>query len=302
MMTRLAASNTLLLHFIVLIWGATGILGNEIELPSTHIVWWRIVFALMALSLYALISQRALRVSLDDIKHFALSGLLIGVHWYCFFEAIKQLNISLPLAIMGSTAFFVSLLSPVFNRQKLSFKELLISALAFVGLCVVLGIESPDLMPAILAIAAAILSATFAILNGRLVNQYDSLKIGFWELIFAFVTMSLLMLFEGRVSAILILPSSGDFIFLALLGLICTAFAFVASIGVMKTLSPYTCCLAIAMEPLYTISFAVYWYGEEEKLSWGFYAGASLILLSLLLDAQLKRQDLKTQTISHKRP
>ena len=293
MMTRAVATNTFLLHFIVLIWGATGILGNEVELSSTQVVWWRVVLAVVALSLYALIRQRSLKVMAKDMKDFALSGLLIGIHWFCFFESIKQLNISLPLAIMGSTAFFVSLLNPLLNKQKLSRQDLLISALTFVGLSVVLGIEQPEAVPAFLAVAAAMLSAAFAILNGRLVHKHDAIKIGFWELIFAGATMWVCLLFEGKGNVIFVIPPTRDLWLLVFLGVVCTAFAFVASIGVMKTLSPYTCCLAIAMEPVYTISFAGYWYGEKEKLSPGFYIGACLILLSLLLDAQLKQREIK---------
>jgi drug/metabolite transporter (DMT)-like permease len=300
MKTRAVASNTFLLHFIVLIWGATGILGNEIDLPSTHIVWWRIVFALIAILFYALVRRKSLRVAGKNMKYFALSGILIGAHWFCFFEAIKQLNISLPLAIMGSTAFFVTVLNPLLNQQKLSLGELLTSAFAFVGLCVVLGIEEPEMIPALLAVAAAILSAAFAILNGRLVNKYEALKIGFWELIFACATMSIGILLSGDSPTDGLLPTTKDFFLLALLGVVCTAFAFVASIGVMKTLSPYTCCLAIAMEPVYTISFAAYWYGEKEELSKGFYVGASLILVSLLLDAQLKQRVTRTHNLKLK--
>jgi drug/metabolite transporter (DMT)-like permease len=300
MMTKAVATNTLLLHFIVLIWGATGILGNEVELSSTQIVWWRVVLAVVALSLYAIMRGKSLTVKVKDIKDFALSGFLIGIHWLCFFEAIKQLNISLPLAIMGSTAFFVSLLSPLLNKQKPSRQDLLISVLAFVGLSVVLGIEEPQMIPAFLAIAAAILSATFAILNGRLVLKHDALKIGFWELIFAGLTMSVFIFIEGGGSVCFAFPKLRDLLLLAPLGIVCTAFAFVASIGVMKTLSPYTCCLAIAMEPVYTISFAAYWYGEKEKLSIGFYIGACLILLSLLLDAQLKQRETKMHELGQR--
>lgn len=291
MMTKAVASNTLLLHFIVLIWGATGILGNEIQLSSSQIVGWRIVFALGAITLYAITCRKSLRTTRSDMRDFALSGVLIGVHWLCFFEAIKQLNISLPLAIMGSTAFFVSLLNPLLNKQKLSRQDLLISAVAFVGLSVVLGIEEPEVMPALIAIAAAMLSAVFAILNGRLVQKHNAIKIGFWELVFAGATISVCLFFEGGGTTSFALPTGRDVLLLALLGIVCTAFAFIASIGVMKTLSPYTCCLAIAMEPVYTISFAAYWYGEKEKLSTGFYIGVGLILLSLLLDAQLKRRE-----------
>jgi drug/metabolite transporter (DMT)-like permease len=288
-MIKVGTRNTLLLHFIVLVWGATGIVGNEVSLRATQIVWWRVLFAVAALLFWALAGRKSLRVTRSQLKHLALSGVLIGLHWFCFFEAIKRLNISLPLAIMGSTAFFVALLTPLFTTQKILFRDVAVSALAFLGLSVVLGVEAPHIADAAIAVAAAILSAVFAILNGRLAAKHEPLLIGFWELIFAGITMWFFVALDSGVTESFAVPSTKDLILLVFLGVVCTAFAFVSSIRVMKVLSPYTCCLAIAMEPVYTISFAAFWYGEKEKLSPGFYFGVCLILLSLFLDAKLKR-------------
>jgi drug/metabolite transporter (DMT)-like permease len=65
---------------------------------------------------------------------------------------------------------------------------------------------------------------------------------------------------------------------------VCTAVALVVSVEVMKKLSPFTCALTINLEPIYTILIALYLYGQNEYMSWGFYVGMLCILSTLALD------------------
>jgi drug/metabolite transporter (DMT)-like permease len=91
---------------------------------------------------------------------------------------------------------------------------------------------------------------------------------------------------EGDFS--LLIPSS-DLIYILLLGIVCTAFAFVASVEVMKELSPFTVSLSINLEPVYGIILAVLIFGEEEQMSGGFYTGTLIILSSIFLNVWMKR-------------
>jgi len=75
-----------------------------------------------------------------------------------------------------------------------------------------------------------------------------------------------------------------------LLATVATAFAYVVSVDVMKELTPFTVALAINLEPVYSIILALLIFGDEEKMSPGFYWGALLILLALFADAVLKRR------------
>ena len=74
---------------------------------------------------------------------------------------------------------------------------------------------------------------------------------------------------------------------------VCTAYAFIASTSVMKFLSPYTVMLTINLEPIYGIILAVLIFQEKEKMSFEFYIGAFIILLTVLLNALLKSRELK---------
>jgi drug/metabolite transporter (DMT)-like permease len=92
------------------------------------------------------------------------------------------------------------------------------------------------------------------------------------------------------------LPSYRDFQLLLLLGVLCTGVAFIVSIRVMRVLSPFTCALAINMEPVYTIMLALVLYGSDEWMSPQFYLGGLVIMSTLFVDTWLKQRSKKNAT------
>ena len=75
---------------------------------------------------------------------------------------------------------------------------------------------------------------------------------------------------------------------LFILGTICTAYAFVISVEVMKHLTPYSVMLSINMEPIYGIVLAIVFLNESENMSYEFYIGFLLIFISVILNGILK--------------
>jgi uncharacterized Zn-binding protein involved in type VI secretion len=71
-------------------------------------------------------------------------------------------------------------------------------------------------------------------------------------------------------------------IWLFLLSSICTAYAFSASVKVMKFLSPFTVMLTINLEPIYGIILALLIFDDTEEMSPLFYIGALIILTTVI--------------------
>jgi drug/metabolite transporter (DMT)-like permease len=69
---------------------------------------------------------------------------------------------------------------------------------------------------------------------------------------------------------------------------VCTAYAFTASVKVMQKLSPYTVMLTTSLEPVYGIILAYFILGGKEKMSFEFYIGAMLIVITVILNAVIK--------------
>jgi drug/metabolite transporter (DMT)-like permease len=276
------------LHLIVFIWGFTAILGALITLDALPLVWFRMLFAVGFIAIYIYYKKLPLRVPLKILMQFLFSGLVIALHWFTFFHAIKISNVSITLACLSTGALFAAILEPILYGKKIVPYELFFGLLVVVGLYIIFNVEGNYFLGILTALSSAFLSAFFAVINSRLVQSYDATVISFYELSGGVVFFSFLLLCFGSFSLEFFQLSVKDLLYLLILSSICTAYAFIASTSVMKFLSPYTVMLTINLEPIYGIILAVLIFEEKEQMSFGFYIGAFIILLTVLLNAVIK--------------
>ena len=292
-MKRKYTTNLLLLHAIVLVWGLTGILGREITLEPFLLVWWRVLIAVLTIAVIALVGRRQLLAETRDLVRFAGVGILTAAHWVCFFASIKYSKISVALVVLSTSAFFVSLIHPLLKREAPRRYEMSLGLIVIAGIFLIFKFESEYTLGIVLSLLAAFFAALFSTLNSRLVATHQPTQIAFWEMLFAFIGLSVYLIFAGDGHKLLDLPSYRDARLLLLLGVLCTGVAFIVSIRVMRVLSPFTCALAINMEPVYTILLALILYGSDEWMSPQFYLGGLVIISTLFLDTWYKQRQLK---------
>lgn len=284
-------TNLLLLHLIVLVWGLTGILGREISLDPFSLVWWRVLIAVVSIALISVVCRNSIKANFPDIWRFAGVGILTAAHWVCFFASIKYSKISVALVVLSTSAFFVSLIHPIIKGEKPRRYEMLLGIIVVAGIFLIFKFETAYTMGIVLSLLAAFLAALFSTLNAQLVAKHSPTTMAFWEMVFAFVGLSLFMVISGRSSVFFEMPAPRDFQLLLVLGFLCTGVAFIVSIRVMRVLSPFTCALAINMEPVYTILIALFLYGSDEWMSWEFYLGGLIIISTMIVDAWLNNKN-----------
>lgn len=285
--------NYLHLHFIVFIWGFTAVLGALITLDALPLVWFRMCIAVGITAIYALITKAPLKIPLKTLIGFLVAGLVIALHWFTFFQAIKVSNVSVTLACLSTGAFFASLLEPIFFGRKVILYEVLFGLLVIGGLYMIFHFEGNYLSGILLALSSAFLSASFSIINGKYATQYSPVTISFYELLGGVFFFSLYLLFSGSFTAEFFMVSANDWLWLFVLGSFCTAYAFIASVHVMKYLTPYTVMLTINMEPIYGIILALIVFKDSEQMSFWFYIGAAIILSTVILNGILKNRTKK---------
>jgi drug/metabolite transporter (DMT)-like permease len=276
------------LHLIVFIWGFTAILGALISLDAMPLVWFRMLFAVGFIAVYIYFKKIPLNISLKTKGQFLFAGLIIALHWFTFFRAIKISNISITLACLSTGAFFTSLLEPILYNKKIVIYEVFFGLLVVVGLFIIFHFEGDHLWGILTAITSAFLSALFAVINSKFVKGHDPIIISFYELSGGVVFFTFLLLFTHSFSPTFYSISCEDLMFLMILSSVCTAYAFIASTSIMKFLSPYTVMLTINLEPIYGIILAVLVFKEKEKMSFEFYIGAFIILLTVILNSIIK--------------
>ncbi|MGB5363398.1 MAG: DMT family transporter [Aureibaculum sp.] len=281
-------TNYLHLHLIVFIWGFTAILGALISIDAIPLVWFRILLAVIFIFIFIILRKISFKKTSKELFRFFIGGILIAVHWITFFYAIKISNVSVTLATMSTGAFFVTLIQLAVFRKKIIIYEVIFSLLAIVGLVIMFNAETEYMLGIIFALISAFLSASFSILNADLIKFHNATIISFYELFFAVIFITMLLFFNGTIDAHFFILSKADWVYLIILASICTAYAFVASTKVLKSVSPFTMMLTINLEPVYGIILAIIIFGQKEIMTPNFYYGALIILVTVILNGLIK--------------
>jgi drug/metabolite transporter (DMT)-like permease len=124
-----------------------------------------------------------------------------------------------------------------------------------------------------------------------LVKRDNVFRISFYEMVGAMLLLGSYLFFTHDLPPPLWELPTSDIVYQLLLGLVCTSFAFVAGIVVMRQLSPFTVMLTVNLEPVYTIAIALLIWGSEERLQAGSYFGIALILACLFVNGWLQRRN-----------
>src|SRR5207342_717210 len=82
------------IHFCVVLWGFTAILGKMISLPALPLVWWRLLIVVAALALVPRVWRGLRAMPPRLILAYAGIGALVSLHWLTFYGAIKLSNAS----------------------------------------------------------------------------------------------------------------------------------------------------------------------------------------------------------------
>lgn len=276
-------------HFIVFIFGFTSILGVLIEKEAIALVWYRMLIASVFLTLFIFFfNKKKFEFSYNLLYKLVAAGFLIAAHWVSFFYAIKMVGVSPTLAMLSSGALMTAILEPVFYKRKILFYEVLFGGITMIGMFVIFKTSPDDWLGMLVALIATVLGVFFTLINGLLIKENSSVIITLGEMITGVGFISLFLLFGGGFDVSFFTITTSDFLFLMLLGTVCTAYAITFSIEVMKQLNPFTIMLIINMEPIYGILLALLIFGESELMSSGFYIGLLIILFAIVSNSIVK--------------
>jgi len=278
-----------LLHFTVFLFGFTGILGRLITVPGDLLVWYRTAIAFVSILVILLIRNTSLLLRPQEVVRLLMIGLVVGAHWITFFHAIKISNVSVALACLSVTTLVVSLLEPLFFRTRISVAEVIGGVFIVLGLMLIANVQLNYMAGIITGLTSAILSGLFTIFNKKIAAQYDGFIISWYEMLGAHLGVAGFILFTEPVKFQTVLPAM-DWVWLIILGTVCTAFAYWSTVFVLKKLSAYTVVMAINLEPIYGTLMAAFMFNEYNELHPGFYAGSLLIILSVFLYSLYKQR------------
>jgi drug/metabolite transporter (DMT)-like permease len=281
--------NYLHLHVLVFIAGFTAIIGKLITINAVSLVWYRMLMATVLMFIYIKVAKVDISITKKAFVKLAIAGIIIALHWITFFGAIQVANASIALAMFSTGAFFASFIEPIIYKRKIIAYEIVFGLIVILGVYLIVRSEFKYIDGMILGIISAFLSSLFAVLNGKFLEEHSATKISFYEFLSGvfFISLYILCFGEGfNVNHFNISLSDGLWLFV--LASVCTAYSFIASVYVMRYISPYTVVLTYNLEPIYGIILALLLFPESETMSSSFYIGAFIILGVVLLNGVLK--------------
>ncbi|MGI8560831.1 MAG: DMT family transporter [Luteimonas sp.] len=283
------------IHFCVLLWGFTAIIGKLITMPALPLVWWRMGLVVLALALVPRVWRGLRAMPPRLVLAYAGVGVLVGLHWLTFYGAIKLANASVAATCMALATVFTALVEPKLAGRRFSRRELALGIAVLPGVALVVG-GIPDAMRIGVAVGAlsALFVAFFGSLNKRLVDRGDPLTITAVELAAGTLALTLLapvmpLIFPAFAGALFALPSLHDAGYLLVLAFACTLFPFALSLVALRHMSAFAAQLAVNLEPVYAIVLAIVLLSEQHELTPRFYLGVAVILVAVLVHPLISR-------------
>lgn len=291
------------LHFIVLIWGFTGILGALIKIPAIDLVIFRTLFASIAMAGLVFVTPAAqFRQSRATILKLVGTGFLVGFHWLLFFAAVKAGGASIGMIGLSTATLWTALLAPFFQKAKLSWLEMVLGFIVVAALSYIFHVEHTQGLGLVLSVAAGFVAALFSSINGHLTKQNHHFSIAFYEIsgacLACIAALPLAPLFSESREQFLVVPEGRDLAYLLILSLACTVYPYAASVELLRRVPVFAANLSVNMEPVYGMVLAAIILGENQLLSERFYWGSSFIVAAVFSYPMMRLLLLRRQKLA----
>ena len=272
------------LHVFVFLAGLTAPIGNLIQLNGLILVFYRMLLTVVALLPIYMMQQQSSPISFKDKGKLMLIGILIAIHWVCFYGSIKLANVSIALVCISSVGIFTAILEPLIFKSKLIWNDILIGLLSLIGILFIFQFDIHFRTGILVGLVSALFASIFTIINKRLTVQYTTQTIQTFEMLggFGFLAIVILSINAYQHNAFVI-PTQRDWFWLIILALVCTVLANHLMLNALKRISAFTLNVTLNLEPVYGIIIAILLFQEHKQMGKGFYIGIVLIAISVML-------------------
>jgi len=286
------------LHISVFLWGFTGVLGRTINLKEGWLVWWRTFITIVSMWILYAVLKKIEKISWKQFLVVGGIGVILALHWLCFYGSIKYSNVSIALTCLSSSGFVSAIFEPLFFKRKINPKEILIGILNIVGIFIIYFGNIHFSTGIFIGLTAMLFSVTASILNKKTIDKYNPETYTLYQLTGSFVGLCLMMpLYNYFFPTTNIFPQKLDWVWLFVLAWFCTILSFVLYMEALQHVSAFTSNIVLTLEPVYGIILAFFLYKENKELSHFFYIGLLCILLAVVLQTRIITRHSKESTI-----
>jgi drug/metabolite transporter (DMT)-like permease len=288
------------LHFIVFLWGFTAVLGKLISIPSVEMVFYRTLVAAIGMAVLMIFLKKSFSVSSKDLMIIFLTSIIVAIHWITFFVSGRISNPSTSLVGFATCSFWAAFIEPIVKRKNIQLLEIGLGVVVLIGLIIILTFNFQFPLGLFLGIVSGMTAALFSVVNSKLVHRVNAYTITFYEMLGACLVILLFMPVYQNTWApqgeLNLAPTFVDWIYIGVMALACSVYAFSVSINLSKKLSVFFIQLALNLEPVYGIILALLVFGQQEVMSLNFYIGTLIILVAVVAYPIIKKKQNQLST------
>jgi drug/metabolite transporter (DMT)-like permease len=273
------------LHAAVVLFALAGLFGKWLgTISPMMIVLGRTTFATLALLPVLFAHRTSVRPHLRPAAAgTVLSGLVLAFHWVSFFHAIQVSSVAVGLLTFSSFPLFVTLMEPIFFRERLRGVDLLTAAVVLIGLACIIprwDPKDPVTLGAIWGTASGLSFAVLALLNRRLVARHPSTLVAAGQ--DGTAALALLACLPAYAHPV----TPRDVLLMAILGVVCTALAHTLFIKSLAHVRAQLASVTAGLESLYGIVLA--FLLQHERPAPRTLIGGALIVLAVTIGTLLR--------------
>lgn len=248
----------------LLLFGLNGIVASNINLKSYEIVFLRTgIGSILLIALFLLKIRKTKTIkNRRDMMFITLSGMAMGISWICLYEAYAQIGVGISSLLYYCGPVILMALSPVLFRERLTFRKIIGFVFVMIGIFFVNKTVSGENIR-VYGIVCGIISAfmyAFMVIFNKYTKEIKGLENSMVQLFVSFLTVAV---FTAVKSGAVIHISSGDAVWILILGLINTGlgcYFYFSSIGNLRVQTVAVCGY---LEPLSAVAFSIFVLKEE---------------------------------------
>ncbi len=280
------------LHFIVLLFGFTAILGKLVSIPAVEMVFYRTLMAAAGMTVLLLIVKGSFKVSQSDFIKIFLTGSIVAIHWITFFVSGRISNPSTSLVGFATCSFWAALIEPIAKRKKIQALEVGLGIVVLVGLILIFSFNFDYAFGLFLGIISGLTAAIFSVINSKIAARVSAYTITLYEMLGACATVILFFpiykMYISEDHQLHLIPAAMDWVYIGTMAIACSVYAYSVMINLSKKLSVFFIQLALNLEPVYGILIALFVFGQQEVMGWNFYVGTLIILSAVAIFPLIK--------------
>jgi len=242
------------IHLAVFLFGFAGLFGKFIHIHPAAITFGRTFFAGITLFVGLVLTRTTVSFQLRrDFFTLLLSGAVLAVHWFTFFQSIQVSSVAIGLLSFSSFPLFVTFMEPYCFGEKLKGIDVVIAVIVVIGLALVIPafeLTNRVTQGVFWGVLSGLTFAVLSLLNRMHVRRHQPLAVAFYQHAFATLfNLPAVILTGGS-------PSVKDVLLLLALGVICTALAQLLFIESLRHIKAQLASVTAGLEPVYGIVFA----------------------------------------------